>query len=166
MFSGQRPLTAVCSFPRHPRASWPRGLPVEGLLMTSWCRRCWDPMNRTDVHHLINYLHYMTLRLCNLTHRGRITDICARKLEHHWFRKRLTAPVHCHNLDQCWLIVSWTHGYKLKQERLKRRNTLGCPDQYAAQNNKYARPPIPSQPPTQKVFFQWHTQYRGPSARL
>ena len=49
--------------------------------------------------------------------------------------------------------------YKMsKQERLKCRNTLGCLDQYAAQNNKYARPPIPSQPPTQKVF-QWHTQY-------
>ena len=47
----------------------------------------------------------------------------------------------------------------LKQERLKRRNTLGCLDQYAAQNNNHARPPIPSQPPTQKVFFQWHTQY-------
>ena len=46
-----------------------------------------------------------------------------------------------------------------KQERLKRRNTLGCLDQYAAQNSKHARPPIPSQPPTQKVFFQWHTQY-------
>ena len=30
------------------------------------------------------------------------------------------------------------------QERLKRRNTLGCLDQYAAQNSKYARPPIPS----------------------
>ena len=45
-----------------------------------------------------------------------------------------------------------------KQERLKRRNTLGCIDQYAAQNSKYARLPIPSQPPTQKVF-QWHTQY-------
>ena len=47
----------------------------------------------------------------------------------------------------------------LKQERLKRRNTLGCLDQYAAQNSKYARPPIPSQPSTQKVFFLWHTQY-------
>ena len=47
----------------------------------------------------------------------------------------------------------------IKQERLKGRNTLGCLDQYAAQNNKYARPPIPSQPPTQKVFFQWHSQY-------
>ena len=45
------------------------------------------------------------------------------------------------------------------QERLKRRNTLGCLDQYAAQNGKYARPPTPSQPPTQKVFFQWHTKY-------
>ena len=45
------------------------------------------------------------------------------------------------------------------QERLKGRNTLGCLDQYAEQNSKYARPPIPSQPPTQKVFFQWHTQY-------
>ena len=32
------------------------------------------------------------------------------------------------------------------QERLKRRNTLGCLDQYAAQNGKYAKPPIPSQP--------------------
>ena len=48
---------------------------------------------------------------------------------------------------------------RLKQERLKRRITLGCLDQYAAQNSKYARPPIPSQPPTQKGFFQWHTQY-------
>ena len=47
----------------------------------------------------------------------------------------------------------------MQQERLKRWNTLGCQDQYAAQNSKYARPPIPSQPPTQKVFFQWHTQY-------
>ena len=47
----------------------------------------------------------------------------------------------------------------LEQERLKRRNTLGCLDKYAAQNCKYARPPILSQPPTQKVFFQWHTQY-------
>ena len=46
-----------------------------------------------------------------------------------------------------------------QQERLKCRNTLRCLDQYAAQNSKYARPPIPSQPPTQKVFFQWHTQY-------
>ena len=30
---------------------------------------------------------------------------------------------------------------------------------YAEQNSKYARPPIPSQPPIQKFFFQWHTQY-------
>ena len=51
------------------------------------------------------------------------------------------------------------NSYTGKQERLKGRNTLGCLDQYAAQNSKYARPPIPSQPPTQKVFFQWHTQY-------
>ena len=48
---------------------------------------------------------------------------------------------------------------RLRQERLKRRNTLGCQDQYAAQNSNHARPPIPSQPTTQKVFFQWHTQY-------
>ena len=54
---------------------------------------------------------------------------------------------------------------KLKQERLKCRNTLSCLDQYAAQNSKYARPPIPSQPPTQKVFFQWHTQY-DPTMKL
>ena len=49
--------------------------------------------------------------------------------------------------------------WKVKQERLKRRNTLGCLDQYGAQNSKYATAPIPSQPPTQKVFFQWQTQY-------
>ena len=54
------------------------------------------------------------------------------------------------------MIRWWEHS---QQERLKGRNTLGCLDQYAAQNSKYARPPIPSQPPTQKVFFQWHTQY-------
>ena len=46
-----------------------------------------------------------------------------------------------------------------KQERLKHRHTLGCLDQYAAQISKYDRLPIPSQPPTQKVFFQWRTQY-------
>ena len=46
-----------------------------------------------------------------------------------------------------------------EQVRLKRWNTLCCLDQYAAQKSKYARPPIPSQPPIQKVFFQWHTQY-------
>ena len=46
-----------------------------------------------------------------------------------------------------------------RQERFKCWSTLGSLDQYAAQNSKYARPPIPSQPPTQKVFFQWHTQY-------
>ena len=57
--------------------------------------------------------------------------------------------------------IQWnkTENFIFKQERLKGRNTLGCLDQYAAQNSKYARPPIPSQPPTQKVFFQWHTQY-------
>ena len=55
-----------------------------------------------------------------------------------------------------FMIQWWEHG---EQERLKRRNTLGCLDQYAAQNSKYARRPIPSQPPTQKVFFQWYTQY-------
>ena len=54
------------------------------------------------------------------------------------------------------MIRWWEH---CQQERLKCRNTLGCLDQYAAQNSKYARPPIPSQPPTQKVFFQWHTQH-------
>ena len=48
---------------------------------------------------------------------------------------------------------------EIQQERLKRRNTLGCLDQYAVQNSNIARPPIPSQPPTQKVLFQWHTQY-------
>ena len=62
-----------------------------------------------------------------------------------------------------WTIASRMNNHitleQSKQERLKRRNTLGWLDQYAAQNIKYARPPIPSQPPTQKVFFQWHTQY-------
>ena len=56
------------------------------------------------------------------------------------------------------ILLSWAHRLT-QQERLKGRNTLGCLDQYAAQKSKYARPPIPSQPPTQKVFFQWHTQY-------
>ena len=59
--------------------------------------------------------------------------------------------------------IIWTYWWyeecRQKQEQRKRRNTLGCLDQYAAQNSKYARPPIPSQPTTQKVFFQWHTQY-------
>ena len=55
--------------------------------------------------------------------------------------------------------ISINYAAQVSQERLKGRNTLGCLDQYAAQNSKYARPPIPSQPPTQKVFFQWHTQY-------
>ena len=37
-------------------------------------------------------------------------------------------------------------GVQKKQERLKRRNTLGCLDQYAAQNSKYAKPPIITTP--------------------
>ena len=37
-----------------------------------------------------------------------------------------------------------------EQERFKRRNTLGCLDQYAAQNSKYARPQIPSHPQPQR----------------
>ena len=48
---------------------------------------------------------------------------------------------------------------KKEEEKIKGRNTIGCLDQYAAQNSKYARLPIPSQPTTQNVFFQWHTQY-------
>ena len=64
-----------------------------------------------------------------------------------------------HNIGTCQIEAHATCSTQKKQERLKGRNTLGCLDQYAAQNNKYARLPIPSQPPTQKVFFQWHTQY-------
>ena len=74
----------------------------------------------------------------------------------------LAGPVSC----QVWpLPVLYMNLYlryspaMLIQERLKRQNTLGCLDQYVAQNSKYASTPIPSQPPTQKVFFQWHTQY-------
>ena len=63
------------------------------------------------------------------------------------------------NYMQLYSVWCLNINSKLKQERLKRRNTLGCLDQCAAQNSKYARPPISSQPPTQKVFFQWHTQY-------
>ena len=37
------------------------------------------------------------------------------------------------------------------QERLKHRNTIGCLDEYAAQNSKYARPPNPPQPPSSSV---------------
>ena len=68
------------------------------------------------------------------------------------FKSLYWVPRH---LSNCTLNVCVTW---FLQERLKRRNTLGCLDQYAAQNNKYAVPLIPSQPPTLKVF-QWHTQY-------
>ena len=49
-----------------------------------------------------------------------------------------------------WLIDSPHKGWVTQQERLKCRNTLGCLNQYAAQNSKYARPPIPSHPPNPK----------------
>ena len=39
------------------------------------------------------------------------------------------------------------------QERLKRRNTLGCLHQYAAQNSKHARPPNPITTPNPKGLF-------------
>ena len=58
-----------------------------------------------------------------------------------------------------WYEAKSKNQFLLKQERLKCQNTLGCLDQYAAQNSKYARPPIPSQSPTQKISFQWHTRY-------
>ena len=41
---------------------------------------------------------------------------------------------------------------------VKHRNTLGCLDQYATPNSKYAWPRLPPRLPTQKVFVQWHTQ--------
>ena len=83
---------------------------------------------------------------------------------HWWVVKHLFVP----HQEQAKLKrqVCKAHIAEWKQERLKCRNTLGCLDQYAAQNSKYARPQIPSQPPTQKVFFQRHTQYRGLSSRL
>ena len=89
---------------------------------------------------------------------------------HHWKEKviifnkilSLAAPVviKLHRKKNChWLHWLLYKVHQIQQERLKLRNTLGSQDQYAAQNNKYARPPIPSQPQNQKVFFQWHTQY-------
>ena len=79
--------------------------------------------------------------------------------------------IQCHNNIGCFAHYDMTELKVLSlifiihindreiQERLKRRNNLSCLDQYAAQNDKYARPPIPSQTPTQKVFFHWRTQY-------
>ena len=71
------------------------------------------------------------------------------------------------NMDKYFM---WIHYERLHNHKKAKHNktvciflgiycTLGCLDQYVAQNSKYARPPIPSQPPTQKVFFQWHTKY-------
>ena len=110
--------------------------------------------------------HIMTINItsifsylwwCSLTHLSLVSHICISELGHHWVRQCfVTCYAPSHYLNQCLLIVTGSMG---KQERLKCWNTLGCLDQYAAQNSKYARPPIPSQPPTQKVFFQWNTQY-------
>ena len=97
------------------------------------------------------------------------------------FRCDLYAQVRLKLLSRCMgglfvysteINLAWTH---IPQERLKRRNTLGCLDQYAAQNSKYARPPIPSQPPIQKgllpvahsiwshheTFTLWNSLCRG-----
>ena len=88
-----------------------------------------------------------------------ITEIFGKSLSSRFPSQRASNIKQC----VCWHSCIGTdklQNMKLfKQERLKRRNIRACLDQYAAQNSKYARPPIPSQPSTQKVFYQWHTQY-------
>ena len=65
-------------------------------------------------------------------------------------------------IDFCLKQLNVLSQHIAKQERLKGRNTLGCLDQYAAQNSKHARPPIPSQPPrssfsdTLKMIPPWN----------
>ena len=63
------------------------------------------------------------------------------------------------NITEKYRVRTYEYLYHYKSGLNAEIPWLGCLDQYAAQNSKYARPPIPSQPPTQKVFFQWHTQY-------
>ena len=49
-----------------------------------------------------------------LTHWGGMSHICFSKLYHHWFREWLVAwQVPSHYLNQCWIILNWTHGNKL-----------------------------------------------------
>ena len=73
-----------------------------------------------------------------------------------------------------WYRFAWALAF-YQQERLKRRNTLGCLDLYAAQNSKYAWPPISSQTPNPKgllpvahsiwshheTFTLWNCLYHG-----
>ena len=51
----------------------------------------------------------------SLTHWDRVTHICVRNLNHHWFRQWLVAwPAPSHYLDQWWNIVNWTLRNKLQ----------------------------------------------------
>ena len=83
--------------------------------------------------------------------------------------------------DYIWCLqISSTHKGLKKKKSEKIKLLLSSPKAYCPWGNsllpkaidsvnntsnaggrkyKYTRPPIPSQPPTQKVFFQWHTQY-------
>ena len=45
---------------------------------------------------------------------------------------------------------------------VKHRNTIGCLDQYTAQNIEYARPYSHPTPKPKNVFFKWHTQNSPP----
>ena len=112
----------------------------------------WAVIKYTNMWRLYQSTYPYSLDSCrNHSHIGHIGA-------HQSQTYRGTSQTRGHKLH---LLCHGDHSHSLQegQERLKRQNTLGCLDQYAAQNSKHARPPIPSQPPTQKVFFQWHTQY-------
>ena len=51
-----------------------------------------------------------------LSHWSRVTRVCVGRLRHHWFKYWLAAWLApSHYLNQCWNIVNWTLGNKLRR---------------------------------------------------
>ena len=64
-------------------------------------------------HWLLNSLNTL-VAVWTLTHCSLVTHICF-KLGHQWLRKwHVFCLVSSHSLNQCWLIVNWTHRNKIQ----------------------------------------------------
>ena len=53
--------------------------------------------------------------LLTLTHLPLVPHICVNEAGQHWFKQWLVAySAPCHYLNQCWAIINWTLGNKIK----------------------------------------------------
>ena len=87
-------------------------------LLIGW-QVCYEPIKFRFVN---TFNLHVSLPTFMISHWGRVTHICVRKLGYHWFRQCLVAwSAPSHHLNQFWYIVNWTPRNKL-QWNLKRNS--------------------------------------------